>query len=378
MIYLDNNSTTKVDERVLKKMLPFFSEKYLNPHSQLTKHNRGLVKSIEKSRQEIAKLVGANKEEIFFTSGATEANNLAIKGLDYKVKRGKDHFISLNTEHKCVLEALKKMELNNAKVTILNVAKDGLVDLRLLKKNITKKTVLVSIMMANNETGVIQPIEEISKICKEKKVLLHTDAAQAVGKIDINVKKLNIDIMSISAHKFYGPKGIGAIYVNSQPRVRLNTLIDGGGQEKRLRSGTLPAPLCIGFGEAARIARLEMKKEYKRTKLLRDYLVKEIKNKIKNIGINGHLEKRLPANINFFIRGIKSIDLISKLNKTVISAGSACTSQSMEPSYVLKGMGLDKEIIDASIRVGIGRFNTKKDIDIAIKELITLVNKMRQ
>ncbi len=378
MIYLDNNATTKVDERVLKKMLPYFSEAYLNPHSQITRHNKNILKSIDKSRLEIAKLIGASKEEIFFTSGATEANNLAVKGLDYKIKRGKNHFISLNTEHKCVLEALKKVELNNAEVTILKVEKDGIVNLDLLKSSITKKTVLVSIMYANNETGVIQPIKEITKICKEKKVLFHTDAAQAVGKIKINVKKLNIDMLSISAHKFYGPKGIGAIYINSRPRVRLNSLIDGGGQEKTMRSGTLPVPLCIGLGEAARLARLEMKKEYDRTKMLRDYFIQQLKKNIEDIGFNGDLEKRLPANINFFIKGIKSIDLISKLNNTVISAGSACTSHSTEPSYVLKGMGLEKEIIESSLRIGIGRFNYKKDLDIAVKEIVNLVKIMRK
>ena len=378
MIYLDNNATTKVDNRVLKKMMPFFSEYYANPHSQLTKHNKEIINSIEKARKEIADLIGANTQEIFFTSGATESNNLAIKGLDYKIKRGKNHFITLNTEHKCVLEALKKLELYGAKVTILKVSKNGLINLELLKKTITSNTVLVSVMMANNETGVIQPIKEIARICKEKKVLLHTDGAQAVGKIKIDVKKLKIDMLSISAHKFYGPKGIGALYVNSNPRVRLNNQIDGGGQEKRLRSGTLPVPLCIGIGEAARIARNEMGKEATRTRLLRNYLIEEIKKKISDIGFNGSLENRLPANINFFIKGIKSVDLISKLKQIVISAGSACTSQSVEPSYVLKGMGLEKEIVEASFRIGIGRFNTKREIDIAVEEIVKLTKKMRK
>ena len=377
MIYLDNNSTTMVDKRVLKKMLPYFSEKFNNPHSQLTVHNKDIVKNLEKARAEIARLIGAEKEEIIFTSGATEANNLAIKGMMSRVLRGKNHFISLNTEHKCVLEALRKLELKNCKLTILNVKKNGLIDLNEFKKSINNKTVLVSIMMANNETGVIQPIEKIAQICKEKKILFHTDAAQAIGKISVNVKKMKIDMMSISAHKFYGPKGIGALYIKNKPRIRIDTLIDGGGQERNLRSGTLPVPLCIGFGEAAKIARNEFIKDFKKTKLLRDNFINTLKKKIKGIKINGCMRRRLPGNINLSIPGIKSFELISKLEKTVISSGSACTSSSIESSYVLEGMKLKPDIVESSIRIGIGKFNSQKEINIAIKELEFIVHKMR-
>ena len=377
MIYLDNNSTTMVDKRVLKKMLPYFSEKFNNPHSQLTMHNKDIIKNLEKARAEIARLIGAEKEEIIFTSGATEANNLAIKGMMSRVLRGKNHFISLNTEHKCVLEALRKLELKNCKLTILNVKKNGLIDLNEFKKSISNKTVLVSIMMANNETGVIQPIEKIAQICKERKILFHTDAAQAIGKISVNVKKMKIDMMSISAHKFYGPKGIGALYIKNKPRIRIDTLIDGGGQERNLRSGTLPVPLCIGFGEAAKIARNEFIKDFKKTKLLRDNFINALKKKIKGIKINGCMRRRLPGNINLSIPGIKSYELISKLEKTVISSGSACTSSSIESSYVLEGMKLTPDIVESSIRIGIGKFNSQKEINIAIKELEFIVHKMR-
>ena len=377
MIYLDNHATTKVDIRVLKKMMPYFTEKFNNPHSQNTVHNRDIIKQISQSRIRIAELIGAKQEEIVFTSGATESNNLAIKGLKSNVLRGKNHFISLNTEHKCVLEALRKLEIEGAEVTILKVKKNGLIDPLDIEKSIRKNTLLVTIMMANNETGVIQPIKEIARICKDKNVLFHTDAAQAVGKIEINVKKMNIDMMSISAHKFYGPKGIGALYVRQFPRIRLTPLIDGGGQETSLRSGTLPVPLCIGFGEAAKIALSRLQKDKKKTKILRNYLYKGIKKNIQNIFINGHLTKRLPANLNISIPGINSEKLIKNLKKTVVSSGSACTSNNIEPSYVLSGMGLSEEVINSSIRIGIGRYNTKKDINDAIKDITDTVNKLR-
>ena len=377
MIYLDNHSTTQVDKRVLKKMLPYFTEKFNNPHSQTTIHNQDIILEISKAREKIAKLIGAEKEEIIFTSGATESNNLAIKGLKSHISRGKNHFISLNTEHKCVLEALRKLEFEGAKVTILKVKKNGLIDADDIYKSIKKNTLLVSVMIANNETGVIQPIKKIGEICKEKNVLFHSDAAQAVGKIDINVKKMKIDMMSISAHKFYGPKGVGALYIRKFPRIRLSPLIDGGGQEVSLRSGTLPVPLCVGLGEAAKISMLRLKKENKETLTLRNYLYRGLKKNIKNIAINGDTNKRLPANLNISIPGINSEILIKNLKNTVISSGSACTSSSVEASYVLSGMGLPKKTIDSSIRIGIGRFNTKSDINYAIKDITETVEKLR-
>ena len=377
MIYLDNNATTQVDKRVLKKMLPFFTERFNNPHSQVTKYNADIIKKIDSAREYLANLIGAKKEEIIFTSGATESNNLAIKGLMNKVKRGKNHFLTLNTEHKCVLEAMRRMEIKGAKVTILNVDKKGLIDIEQFLKSITDSTVLVSIMFANNETGVIQPIEKIGKICKDKNILFHTDAAQAVGKIEIDVKKMNIDMMSISGHKFYGPKGIGALYMREKPRIRLETLIDGGGQEMNIRSGTLPVPLCIGIGEAAKIAKKEIKKDSANCLYLRNYLIEKIKKKFNKIHINGCMKNRLSSNLNFSLGGINSIDLINNLDYTVISAGSACTSAEIESSYVLSGMGLKKSMVESSIRIGISKFNTRKDIDKAIDDIYKTVMRLK-
>ena len=378
MIYLDNHSTTQVDKKVLKKMLPFFSIKYNNPHSQVTRHNHSIVKDIEKARAHIAKLIGADNDEIVFTSGATESNNLAIKGMISKIKRGKNHFISLNTEHKCVMEALRKIELEGAEVTLLKVNKNGLININDIIKAIRSNTVMISIMIANNETGVIQPINKIGTICKQKGIIFHTDAAQAVGKIKINVKKMNIDLMSISSHKFYGPKGVGALYIRKKPRVRLNSLIDGGGQEMSIRSGTLPVPLCIGFGEAAKIANKTMKKESEKTKILRDFFLKRIKQAFPDVIINGSYTKRLPANLNISIKGVDSEVLISKLTNTVISSGSACSSREIEPSSVLKGMGLEDVIIRSALRIGLGRFNTKKDAILASREIIKVAKKIRK
>ena len=377
MIYLDNHSTTPVDERVLKKMLPYFSVKYNNPHSQITRHNANIIEDIEKARIEIAKLINSDPEEIIFTSGATESNNLAIKGMLPKVRRGKNHFITLNTEHKCVLEALRKIEIEGAEVTILKVKKNGLIDIKEFKNSIKKETLMVSIMFANNETGVIQPINQIGKICKEKGIIFHTDAAQAIGKVKVNVKKMNIDMMSISSHKFYGPKGIGAIFIRKKPRIRINSLIDGGGQEKTIRSGTLPVPLCVGFGEAEKIANKNLNLEMKKTRALRDFFLEKIRLSFPNLIINGCLEARLPANLNISIIGVDSELLISKLKKTVVSSGSACSSKDIESSSVLSGMGLSDDIVNSALRIGIGRFNSKKDILLAVEEIIKVAQKIR-
>lgn len=377
MIYLDNHSTTPVDERVLKKMLPYFSVKYNNPHSQITRHNANIIEDIEKARIEIAKLINSDPEEIIFTSGATESNNLAIKGMLPKVRRGKNHFITLNTEHKCVLEALRKIEIEGAEVTILKVKKNGLIDIKEFKNSIKKETLMVSIMFANNETGVIQPINQIGKICKEKGIIFHTDAAQAIGKVKVNVKKMNIDMMSISSHKFYGPKGIGAIFIRKKPRIRINSLIDGGGQEKSIRSGTLPVPLCVGFGEAAKIANKNLNLEMKKTRALRDFFLEKIRLSFPSLVINGCLKARLPANINISIIGVDSELLISKLKNTVVSSGSACSSKDIESSSVLSGMGLSDDIVNSALRIGIGRFNSKKDILLAVEEIIKVAQKIR-
>ena len=378
MIYLDNHSTTQVDKRVLKKMLPYFSDRFYNPHSIKTKYNKHIIKDIEVARSNIAKLIGAKTKDVVFTSGATEANNMAIKGLELKMKRGKNHFITLNTEHKCVLEAMRRVEYNGGQLSVLKVNKNGLIDPEIIEKNIKSNTALVSVMFANNETGVIQPIKKIAQICKEKNVLFHSDAAQAVGKVKINVKDMGIDLMSISAHKFYGPKGIGALYIRGFPRIRLSPLIDGGGQEISLRSGTLPVPMCIGFGEAAKIAKISLQKEAKKTKELRDYFISSLKEKINNIIINGDMNNRLPANINFSIPKIKAKEIIQSLKHTIISSGSACTSSSVDPSYVLSGMGLEKDVVESSLRVGIGRFSIKADIDNAVQDIYQTVKLLRK
>ncbi len=374
MIYLDNQATTPVDKRVLSKMIPFFSENYGNPHS--TEHGFGQYsnQAVNNARKQISSLIGSDKDEIIFTSGATESNNLAIKGSAIFRKKSKSHIITVSTEHKCVLESCRSLELEGFKVTILDVDRDGLININSLESAINNDTVLVSIMYANNETGVMQPIKKIGNICKKYNILFHTDAAQAYGKIPIDVNELNIDMMSISGHKIYGPKGIGALYIRGKPRVRLKAIIDGGGQERNFRSGTLPVPLCVGLGEAAKISLLEMHEEYDRIKILRDYFLNGLKNIFHNLIINGSMEQRLPNNLNLAIPGVESSDLINKLNEVCISSGSACTSSDLEPSYVLNAMKIEKDIVSSSFRIGLGRFTTKVEIDESIKEITQIAN----
>ncbi len=377
-IYLDYQSTTPTDPRVVSAMMPYFTEKFGNPHSRSHSYGWESEEAVEKARKSVARLINAEDKEIIFTSGATESNNLAIKGVARFYKGQKNHIIVLQTEHKCVLDACRHLELENFEITYLDVLPSGLVDLAKLKSAITDKTVLVSIMAVNNEIGVIQPLEEIGKICRENGVFFHTDIAQAFGKIKIDVNKFNIDLASISGHKIYGPKGIGALYVRKRPRVKIDPIFNGGGQERGMRSGTLPTPLVVGLGVAAEIALEEMEEEFSRIKNLRDRFLKRIRSEVKDIYINGDEDQRYPGNLNISFAYIEGESMILAIKDLAVSSGSACTSSSLEPSYVLRALGVDVELAHTSIRFGIGRFTTQEEIDFAADLIISSVNKLRE
>jgi cysteine desulfurase len=376
-IYLDYQATTPMDPRVLEAMLPYFTYKFGNPHSRSHAYGWEAEEGVEKARGQVAKLIGADEKEVIFTSGATESNNLAIRGVAEFYKDRKNHIVTTVTEHKCVLDTCRHLEQSGFEVTYLPVQKNGLVDLDVLRNAITDKTVVVSVMAVNNEIGVIQPLEEIGKICREKKAFFHTDAAQAVGKIPLDVEKMNIDLMSISGHKIYGPKGIGALYVRRKPRVRLVPLIVGGGQERGFRSGTLPTPLCVGLGEAAEICSKEMEGEAKRLKKLQDRMLKGLQDKLKEIYLNGDLEQRIPGNLNISFAYVEGESLMMGIKGLSVSSGSACTSASLEPSYVLRALGVEEEMAHTSLRIGLGRFTTEHEVDTAVDELVRHVDKLR-
>jgi len=376
-IYLDYQATTPADPRVVAEMLPYFTEKFGNAHSRSHSFGWESEAAVEVAREQIAKLINADPKEIIFTSGATESNNMAIKGVAHFYAEKKRHIITVVTEHKCVLDACRHLEVEGFKVTYLSVNSNGLIDLEELKNAITAETGLVSIMAINNEIGVIQPLEEIGKICRERGVFFHSDAAQAFGKIPLDVKALNIDLMSISAHKIYGPKGIGALYVSRKPRVRLEALINGGGQERGFRSGTLPTPLIVGFGKAASIALEEMDKDYQHIKYLSDKFYNAIIKKIPNVYLNGDPIKRYPGNLNLSFAYVEGESLIIAIKELAVSSGSACTSSSLEPSYVLRSMGVDEDLAHTSIRFGIGRFTTEEEIDYAINILVNNIERLR-
>jgi cysteine desulfurase len=375
-IYLDNQASTPIDPRVLDAMLPYFTEHFGNPHSESHVYGRNAAAAIETARRQVAELIGADPREIIFTSGATEANNLAVKGAARFVRahrRGdgppRDHIIALTTEHKCVLESCRALQDEGFAVTYLPVEPNGLVSLAALSDAITERTLLVSVMAAHNEIGVIQPLAEIGALCRARGVLLHSDAAQAFGKISLDVEAMRIDLMSISGHKIYGPKGIGALYVRRRPRVRLLPLIDGGGQERGLRSGTLPTPLCVGLGRAVEIAAAEMVGEGARLRALRERLQHSLTRRVPGLRFNGDLERRLPGSLNMSFPGIAAPDLIEACPSLAISTGSACTSAAVEPSYVLRALGLPDDVANASIRVGLGRFTTAAEVDFAADAL---------
>ncbi len=377
-IYLDYQATTPMDPRVLEAMMPYFTHQFGNPHSRSHSYGWQAEEGVEKARGQVAKLIGADEKEVIFTSGATESNNLAIRGVAEFYKDRKNHIVTTVTEHKCVLDTCRHLEQQGFEVTYLPVQKNGLIDLEALRAAITDKTVVVSVMAVNNEIGVIQPLAEIGKICREKKVFFHTDAAQAAGKIPLDVEAMNIDLLSISGHKIYGPKGIGALYVRRKPRVRLVPLIVGGGQERGFRSGTLPTPLCVGLGEAAEIAMKEMDEEAKRLTKLQQRMLKGLQDRLPEIFVNGDLERRIPGNLNISFAYVEGESLMMGIKNLAVSSGSACTSASLEPSYVLRALGVDEELAHTSLRIGLGRFTTEHEVDTAVEELVRHVKKLRE
>ena len=382
-IYLDNQASTPVDPRVLEAMMPYFTIDYGNPHSESHVYGHRAMAAIDAARAEVAALIHADPREIVFTSGATEANNLALKGAAHFAREHptadapRDHIVALQTEHKCVLESCVALEREGFRVTYLPVAENGLVSLDTLAATIDERTLIVSVMAAHNEIGVIQPLAEIGALCRSKGALFHTDAAQALGKIPLDVEAMKIDLMSISGHKLYGPKGVGALYVRRRPRVRLTPLIDGGGQERGVRSGTLPTPLCVGFGKACAIAAAEMDEEAKRLKSLRERLRANLAQRVPGLVVNGDLDHRLPGSLNVSVSGTSAPDLIEACAAIAISTGSACTSASVEPSYVLRALGLSDERANASVRLGLGRFTTEADIDFAADAIAAAVARLR-
>ena len=373
-VYLDNNATTPVDPRVLETMLPFFSMHFGNAASHTHAFGWEAEEAVKVAREQVAKLINAEPEEIVFTSGATESDNLALKGIFESYSAKGNHIITVKTEHKAVLDSCKHLEKKGAEVTYLDVQKDGLIDLNELENRIKPGTILIAVMYANNETGVIQPIKEISAIAKKNGILFFSDATQAVGKIPVDVIKDSIDLMSFSAHKMYGPKGIGALYIRRKnPRVRLSSQIDGGGHERGMRSGTLNVPAIVGFGKACELCRLEMQNDFEKTSKLRNNLEKNLM-KIKDVQINGNIEHRLPNVSNMSFKNVNSASVMAKLSKKIaLSSGSACTSASQSPSFVLKAMGLSDEMALSSLRFGLGRFTTEEEIDFTMEELIKLL-----
>ncbi len=376
-VYLDYQATTPMDPEVLDAMMPYFTTKFGNPHSRSHSFGWDAETAVEDARSQVAKLLNANAKEIIFTSGATESNNLAIKGVAHFYKDKKDHIITVTTEHKCVLDACRHLEHEGFKVTYLKVNDKGLIDLNELEKAITEKTSIVSVMTINNEIGVIQPIKEIGEICRNHNVFFHTDAAQAFGKIPLDVNEMNIDLLSISGHKIYGPKGVGALFVRRKPRVRIEPLINGGGQERGMRSGTLPTPLIVGLGKAAEIAARRMEQDYVHVKRLSEKFIKEIVDSIPDVYLNGDKEKRWPGCINLSFSYIEGESLILSIRDLAVSSGSACTSASLEPSYVLRSLGVEDELAHTSIRFGIGRFTTEEEIDFAITTIKKSIDKLR-
>ncbi len=378
-IYLDNHATTPMDPRVLEAMIPYFMGKFGNAASRNHQFGWEAEQAVETAREQIAKLIGATAKEIIFTSGATESNNLAIKGVAEMYKEKGNHIITAATEHKAVLDTCKRLEKYGYRVTYLPVQADGLINLEDLKRAIDDKTILVTIMAANNEIGVLQPIDEIGKICKEKGILFHTDAVQAVGKVPIDVNKSNVSLMSLTGHKLYGPKGVGALYVRRKnPRVQLSAIIDGGGHERGMRSGTLNVPGIVGFGKACEIAMQEMPEEAKRLARLRDKLKEKLLNNLDETHVNGTMEHRLPGNLNISFVYVEGESLLMGINDIAVSSGSACTSATLEPSYVLKALGLGDDVAHSSIRFGIGRFNNEAEIDYVADRMIETVKKLRE
>ncbi|KAK6923192.1 Aminotransferase class V domain [Dillenia turbinata] len=377
-LYLDMQATCPVDPRVLDAMLPYYLSRFGNPHSRTHLYGWESDLAVEKAREQVASLINASPKEIIFTSGATESNNISIKGLMHFYRDKKKHVITTQTEHKCVLDSSRHLQQEAFDVTYLPVESDGLVNLDKLRDAIRADTGLVSVMAVNNEIGVVQPVEEIGRICKEKGVFFHTDAAQALGKVPIDVEKMNISLMSLSGHKVYGPKGVGALYMRRRPRVRVEPQMNGGGQERGIRSGTVPTPLVVGFGAACELAAKEMEYDEKRIKGLQERLLNGIRAKLDGVVVNGSVEKRYPGNLNLSFAYVEGESLLMGLKEVAVSSGSACTSASLEPSYVLRALGVEEDMAHTSIRFGIGRFTTEEEIDRAVELTVHQVEKLRE
>ena len=376
-IYLDYSATTPIDPRVAEKMIPYITEHFGNPASRSHSFGWTAEKAVEEAREEVAKLVNADPREIVWTSGATESNNLAIKGASHFYSTKGKHVLTIATEHKAVIDAVRELEREGYTATYLEPEPNGLVDLEKFKKAIRPDTVLASVMIVNNEIGVIQDIEALGNICRNEKVIFHVDAAQATGKVDIDLEKLPVDLMSFSAHKTYGPKGIGALYVRRKPRIRIEAQMHGGGHERGMRSGTLATHQIVGMGEAFRIARLEMQSENERILKLRDKLLQGLQN-IEEVYVNGDLKHRIPHNLNISFNYVEGESLIMAVKDIAVSSGSACTSASLEPSYVLRALGRSDELAHSSIRFSIGRFTTEADVDFTIQLLKDKIQKLRE
>jgi len=378
-IYMDNHATTPLDPRVLEAMMPYLTNRFGNAASRNHSFGWEAEQAVETARKEVAALIGADPREIVFTSGATESDNLAVKGVASMYREKGDHIITCVTEHKAILDTCKHLEKDGFRITFLPVDKKGLVDIDDLRKAITDKTILISIMTANNEVGVIQDIQEIGRIARERGVLFHTDAVQAVGKIPFNVNTMNVDIASLSGHKFYGPKGVGALFVRRRsPRVLLTPIIDGGGHERGMRSGTLNVPGIAGFGKAAQLARESLQEESAEMFRLREKLRMTLESELDELYINGDLEKRLPGNLNLSFAYVEGESLLMGIHDVAVSSGSACTSASLEPSYVLKALGVGEDLAHTSIRFGIGRFNTEEEVDYVAGRVIEVVRRLRE
>jgi cysteine desulfurase len=378
-IYMDYHATTPVDPRVIEAMMPYFSEKFGNAASRNHPFGWEAEEAVETARKQVASLIGANAKEIIFTSGATESNNLAIKGVAEMYREKGNHIITCVTEHKAVIDTCKKLEKQGLRVTYLPVQKDGRIDLDELRSSITDKTILITIMTANNEIGVLQPIAEIGAIAKEKGILFHTDGVQAAGKVPFDVNALKVDLVSISAHKMYGPKGVGALYVRRRnPRVLLAEQINGGGHERGMRSGTLNVTGIVGLGKAAELCQQEIAKDTERLRALRDRLNDRLHKNLDEIYINGSMEHRLPHNLNISFAFVEGESLLMGINDVAVSSGSACTSASLEPSYVLKALGAGDDLAHSSIRFGLGRFSTEEEVDYVVDKLTKVVRRLRE
>jgi len=376
---MDNHATSPMDPRVLEAMMPFFTVKFGNAASRNHSFGWEAEQAVETAREQIAKLIGATSKEIIFTSGATESNNLAIKGIAEMYRERGNHIITQVTEHKAVLDTCKRLEKYGYRVTYLPVKADGLIDIEDLKRAMDDKTILVTIMAANNEIGVIQPLAEIGKLCHERNIIFHTDGVQAIGKIPIDVQAMNIDVLSLTAHKLYGPKGAGALYVRRRnPRVQIAAQMDGGGHERGMRSGTLNVPGIVGLGKACEIAGQEMAAETERLTHLRDKLKTKLENALDYVHVNGSMEHRLPGNLNMSFVYVEGESLLMGINDIAVSSGSACTSATLEPSYVLKALGLGDDVAHSSIRFGLGRFNSEAEVDYVADKVIDVVQKLRE